>query len=325
MSVLQIYEITVRLQSPFLTPWHADTIFGHLAWAYKELNGEQSFEDWLLLFKEGRPPFILSDAWIKGLYPKPMIPPLEREAHTFEEQLEQAKKGKIFKKVTYFTENMFLKVITGNYETILHEEHERDLLVDYKRSVSLHNTIDRELGHSLQENGVYELESMYLPDFQLLSIFVRAERESVIKELLHLFEIVSVEGFGKKKSIGFGRFSILGMKQRSDLDTAQSGGDAVLWLSHGVPKKLDPVSGWYQIETKYGKVGNTYSLGNNPFKKPFTRIKPGAVFRVDKPLPFYGRMVENIHPYLHEVVQYGYAFAIPIKLPKYIEKEKRSI
>lgn len=324
VSILQIYEVLIHLESPFITPWQADTIFGHLAWAYKELNGEGPFEDWLHLFKKGRPPFILSDAWIKGLYPKPMIPPPERTVRTYEEQLQQARKGKIFKKIGYFTEHMFLKVINGDYETVFHEENENLLLVGYRRNVSLHNTIDREMGRSMQENGIYEIESMYPQESQYFSIFVRVENENTIKELLHLFEIVSIEGFGKKKSSGFGHFSILGIKQRSDLDMAQSNGDAVLWLSHGVPKKLDPINGWYKIDTKYGKLGNQYAARNNPFKKPFTRIQPGAVFRVEKPLPYYGRMVENIHPHFPEIIQYGYAFAIPIKLPKYI-KEERSL
>jgi CRISPR-associated protein Csm4 len=65
---------------------------------------------------------------------------------------------------------------------------------------------------------------------------------------------------------------------------------------------------------KYGKLGGEFTFCGNPFKKPLVMIKTGSVFKTEKlPKEFYGRMIKEIAPAKpKEVVQYGYAFAVPI-------------
>lgn len=66
---------------------------------------------------------------------------------------------------------------------------------------------------------------------------------------------------------------------------------------------------------KYGKLGGEYTFSRNPFKKPLIMLTAGSVFRVQQSVkPFYGRMIEGIAPSKPEVVHYGYAFSVPIKL-----------
>ena len=43
-------------------------------------------------------------------------------------------------------------------------------------------------------------------------------------------------------------------------------------------------------------------------------LKPGAIFRTDAPKPWYGRLVENIAPADPAVVQYAYAFTVPVRM-----------
>jgi CRISPR-associated protein Csm4 len=83
-------------------------------------------------------------------------------------------------------------------------------------------------------------------------------------------------------------------------------------LSHFVPAKNDPTNGAYKTMVKYGKLGEEKTFCGNPFKKPLIVLKPGAVFKTQIMKPFYGRLLEKIAFADPAMVQYGYAFPVPI-------------
>ena len=63
---------------------------------------------------------------------------------------------------------------------------------------------------------------------------------------------------------------------------------------------------------KYGKLGEEKTFCGQPFKKPIIMLKPGAVFYTDDVKPFYGGLVESISDAEPSVVQYAFAFAVPV-------------
>lgn len=78
--------------------------------------------------------------------------------------------------------------------------------------------------------------------------------------------------------------------------------------------ETDPTEGLYKTFVKYGKLGEEFTYCGNPFKRPLLMIKTGSVFKTDgRPKEFYGRIIkEGIAPAKPEVIQYAYAFTLPI-------------
>src|ERR1700675_4642381 len=73
---MKAYRFRIRPLSAWATPWHADTLFGSLCWAWREIAGEQSLEGLLARFLDitihEPPPFVLSDALPGNLLPFPI-------------------------------------------------------------------------------------------------------------------------------------------------------------------------------------------------------------------------------------------------------------
>ena len=86
-------------------------------------------------------------------------------------------------------------------------------------------------------------------------------------------------------------------------------------LSNFVPARNDPIEGTWQTIVKYGKLGEEYATGGNPFKRPLLMFTAGSTFYDAPCREYYGRVVKDIAPSYHKVVQYALALPVPIKLP----------
>lgn len=306
---MQLWEYRLKVKSGFLTPWQADIIFGHLAWAYLESFGEEPFHQWLQRFVKD-PPFILSDGWQTGRFPRPFFPAKRLPAASKEEKMKQIKLGKAVKKMKTIHDSDFLRFIQGHPM----------LLTDaggtpWKTVNRIHNSISRDSGRTMDSGGLFEVEATYLQEDEHVSLFVRVSDEQSLQEFDMLLHLVSRTGFGGKRNVGYGSFHVEGRWPRPELEAVENA-NAVVWLSHGVPHANDPLDGWYKLETKYGKLGGSFASQGFPFKRPLTRITPGAVFLDQVPKPYYGQMVGGISPRHPQVMQYGYALAIPVYLPE---------
>jgi hypothetical protein len=86
-------------------------------------------------------------------------------------------------------------------------------------------------------------------------------------------------------------------------------------LSAWVPKRGDPTHVTYRTRVKRGKLGEALAVPS-PWKKPLLMLEPGAVVRLEQGeslRQWYGRIVEDVHSIHEEVVQYGYAFPLPVR------------
>lgn len=315
---MQTYRIDLAISSGFITPWQADTLFGHLCWVAERHDGFHSFKGaagLIDLFRSGEPPFILSDGFPSGLLPAPLTlknlyhpqSPDELDSNRYA-LLKQAKKR------NYLTIAQFQTFQCGEVPDLTMEAK------GFALSVTLHNQINRFTNTTGEQGNLFERDEWFSPNGGV-QIYAKIS-DGFTDDMKRLFDLFTQGGFGAKNSTGKGACALTGFAPCTDLDMnsrqpAQTANGFVT-LSHFVPAQNDPTDGSYKTNIKYGKLGAEKTFCGNPFKKPFIRIRPGAVFRTPTVRHWYGRLIENIAYAEHqnEVVQYAYAFAVPVMMPK---------
>jgi CRISPR-associated protein Csm4 len=295
---MKTYALTITAASPHLTPFQADTVFGHLCWAVAHRDGDEGIKRFLEPFLAGAPPFVLSDGFPEGWVAKPAL---------FEQMLMDPSVKKKAKKSVYITVKDFKSFQNGKAEL-----HPSD--PSWSRTLSKHNRIDRETGRTPEkgQGGLYTLEETFIPR---VVIYIKANDEATKGQVAELFEILSLTGFGKKKAIGKGQFTVESVKECDEF-AGPADADGFVTLSGFCPAAGDPVDGAYRTFVKFGKLGEEFTYCGNPFKRPLLMVTSGSVFKTNgQPKEYYGRMVKDVSKAKPEAVQYAYAFAVPVKYP----------
>ena len=57
---MNVYRLTIEPLTSFRTPLQSDTIWGHLMWALRYLEGESALLAFLGRYREGDPPMLVS-------------------------------------------------------------------------------------------------------------------------------------------------------------------------------------------------------------------------------------------------------------------------
>lgn len=306
---MHTYQFKLEIKGSFITPFWADTIFGGLCWVIREREGSHFLTDMLQDFCNGDPWFVLSNAFPGDLLPKPLIKikrpsPLSKEA-----MIMTAKEDKSLKKIRFLTLTEFGEMINGRRVNIQKKDSE------IIPGSTLHNQINRITGLTGEGGGLYEQEELYLnPAYSYLSVYVKLKDPQKLEWLKEIFRHLGRTGLGKRKSTGKGAFELVQVEECGIFENISSP-NAFLSLSHFVPAPTDPTQGSYRFLVKYGKLGEILALAENPFKKPLLMVEAGSVFRLkDNFKPYYGQMVPNIAYGCPEVVQYGLAFSVPVRL-----------
>jgi len=312
---MQTYRIDLAVPSGFITPWQADTLFGHLCWVAERHDGFQNFKGatgLIDLFRSGEPPFILSDGFPSGFLPAPLT--LKNLYQQSQEALDSSRYTllKQVKKRHFLTLSQFQSFLRGDVPDLTDEEKV------FISAITLHNQINRFTNTTGDQGSLFELDECFAPQGGV-QIYVKV-RGGFADDLKRLFNLFTQGGFGAKKSTGKGTCILTGFTPTADLDLndpATQTTNGFVTLSHFVPAQYDPIDGAYKTEIKYGKLGEERTFCGNPFKKPFIMIRPGAVFKTPSIRPWYGRLIEGIAYADHQkdVVQYAFAFAVPAKLP----------
>jgi len=291
---MKTYQIKLVIYSGILTPFQADTIFGHLCWVVAYQEGEKGLQEFLKPFNEGNPPFIISDGFPVDLLPKPL---------SVEFNIDPDKRKDV-RKIDFLTQEDFNRIRKAEGFEIKHIDN----LI--KTSLATHNTINRLTNTTPTEGGVYSLKETFIPN---VTVYVKVISEEWKDRVVKLFEGLSNAGYGRKKSIGKGHFTVIEV-----IDFAfpiVEGANGFVTLSNFCPAENDPTEGLYKTLIKYGKLGEEFTFCGNPFKKPLVMIKTASVFKTgSQPKEFYGCMVKEVSPAKPEVVHYGYAFAVPMIL-----------
>jgi CRISPR-associated protein Csm4 len=325
---METYRVRFRLHSAVLSPWQADTLFGHLCWTVRYHKGEDALADFLEPFKAGDPPFLLSNGFPGRLLPRPMPWPGDAPpaGTSTAEQRERMRGAKDRRRIRYVGLEDFDRIRRG--EKIAVGLDVEDTATRIKTRTVLKNQINRLTGTTSgpgeEEVGgnLFNLQETFFfteggegTTGGEISVYVQIRHSDWTDDVRTLFEQTAKAGFGAKKSTGYGKFTVKAFEPFAFEEV--EGANGFVTLSNFVPKAGDPSDGYYQLLLKYGKLGEEYARleDKSPFKFPLIMFQAGAVFRSNGAQPPYGRMVEKIHSQDRDIVQYGYAFDMPMKLP----------
>jgi CRISPR-associated protein Csm4 len=295
------YRFTLTPRSPWATPWHADTLFGAICWAYRGIAGEarlvRLLEEFRRTTPEKPPPFVLSDALPEGYFPLPagtMVVP--------------GQGGKPVKE-PWVDEQTFRALLSNPSAAVPQVRALGDLVA---ARLLLHASIDRSTG-IVAEGQLFEVETSHFgAGISSASLFVRCEQR-LLPAFGQCLELVGTQGVGYKTSTGLGSFSVAGPEPCGWLDKAAEP-NGFLSLSHFLPARHDPVSGSWRLHVSYPKFqGNAVERF---LKGRLVFLTPGSWFRTPgEPRRWYGRVLEMPRPGLESAIHYGLGFAVPARVP----------
>ena len=321
------YLVRLTLEGPISTPLHSGTIFGHLCWAMRHIDGEDALSRWLA--QQAHDPLLVSDGLPAGCLPRPLLAP-----KTIGLALKPGEVKKL-RKTPFLPLTDFLELRSGLDEERLIERlrlgfaeqgecrrRRPDRLIGVRVA---HNTINRHTARTPDSGGLYFTDEQW-PAAAGAEFDVYVHTSMPAPKLGELFSLVGEWGFGKDSSTGRGRFRVEILSPAGGLfDFPEA--NRRLSLSHGVltENMADPR---YRLETHYGKLGslwaNTkvhFSPGGGeggrlkaagPFKHPITLLKPGATFRPVDGGP-YGCMLAGVHPAKKEVRHNALHLTVPYR------------
>ncbi|MGD9099611.1 MAG: hypothetical protein PVF45_03960 [Anaerolineae bacterium] len=317
------FRARLRPRSATLSPWQADILFGHLCWLIRYAEGRAAVDDFLADYHRGRPPLLFSNGFPGDCLPRPLgpAPPGER-GPTKAAQVRAMQAAKADKDIRWLSLDEFNACRRG--ERVALGQRPQVL----SRRTVLKNQINRLTGGTTPVEGQDEGGHLYAADELVfvdasgvspvgldVSIYVKARDEALAARAEKLLKCLSRSGYGAKKSAGYGHFALASWERFTDFDEAPPDADGFISLSNWTPARGDPTQGFYATMVKYGKLGESLAVSENPFKFPLLMFKAGSSFYAGAPIrDWYGRLVADIAPAAPHVVQYGYAFAVPARL-----------
>lgn len=319
MGVKTLYRLRLQPHGATLSPWQADTLFGHLCWQVYFEQGKIGLNNFLAPFCEGTPPFVLSDGFPGDWLPRPILPASPTASDEANKQT---------KRMPWVTSAEFGVALRGEDPGVSQSE-----LPAHKPQVVLKNQINRLTGttsgaddddtgnlYALDEIAFYQ--GSETRESVPVSVYFWAQDTAQAEEVTRLINLLARGGYGKKKSVGYGQFTVGDCEP--SVFTYPDDADAVVALASFVPRQTDPTNGYYRTRVKYGKLGEGGIVDGkaySPFKFPLVMLTAGSTFRATGARDFVGRLVTGIHPQDlngDELAQYAFAPVVPIKLPVWI-------
>ena len=296
------FKVALKLKSATLTPWQADTIFGHLCWVVLYRDGEDGLKHFLEPFIDEKPPFLISDGFPPGFLPKPLTFRLPAG-----DSIEEFQANRELRKQNLFKEAYFSRAIEGE---VFKPEDGADLGRTLYVRAMLKNQIDRLTGTTGAEGSLYGVVEQWMPEVVIYGK-AAAEYQGFVRGL---FESLKLFGYGKRKSTGYGAIEKVDFSSFDGFPSPQSANGFVS-LSSFMPSPDDPTKGFYKLRVKYGRLGEEFALGENPFKRPLVMLEAGSAFYDTPVKAYYGRMVRGLSSTHPEVAHYGYALPVAAKIP----------
>ena len=294
---MQTYRLQIHPLSPWVTPWHADSVFSAICWAWSSLAGRDSFESGLRMFKSGNPPFVISDC-----FPEDLLPfPLGARATENDKKL----------KAIWVNQKTFREYAEGNLDELRPAAAGGDApLTDYSR---VHASISRETNRA-SEGQLFEEDMHYFRSqggYKWLSLYVKGSEQSVAL-VAECLRVTGSRGFGRKSSTGLGAFELQGKPESCKWLERSESHSGFMALSHFLPAATDPVDGYWRIHVSHPKFQGDRV---NEFLKGTIRfLTPGSMFRTEgKPKDWYGRALPLPRPGMEEAIQYGFCLAAPVR------------
>ena len=245
---MRLYRFRIVPESPWLTPWQADTLAGMLCCACARTRGSSFLQKEILeAALAGEPRFVLSDAFPDDWLPVPIALRLQDWPHDQRKTVKRARwvSSKVFRGLQQGTCLSLVELITASG---IHEY------------VQLRNTLGRQTNTTSEGGSLFARQEWVLArEVSLLTIYTRlaAGFESLFEEML---EELSHSGFGADASAGKGQFRLASRIEPADWLADAHSADGCAVLSTFQPGGNDPTEGYWEAFTKYGKLGPDLEL-----------------------------------------------------------------
>lgn len=300
---MNTYKARITVHGRLLTPLRADTIFGHIAWGIARHEGPAAVEAFLDS-RESEPRLVVSSAFPVGCLPMPLLP-MDAARPSDAKSYAQLKRVKRFRYVPASAlaggQVATRSSLSEAAATLLHAE---------RVELTLHNTVDRRGGGTLEATGLYQQRESWHArknpktgdwnpapmDIHILSGF---DQERLLTLLGWAFEA----GFGAKSSTGAGRIELSGIEP-SSLPLEGNRAMALGPFAMQNPPEIRNLRAG--IFVRHGKLGQEFGAVMNPFKRPILFFEEGATFEPSDEKPYIGCMVQGIHADVR-IRQHGFA------------------
>jgi hypothetical protein len=297
-AVMNLFRIKLIPQSPWRTPWQADTLTGRLCAICAHIHEPDFLRERLIEpMLKGKPPFVLSDACPGDFLPMPLS--IRMEGRPVEQQ-------KVIRDARWVACATFdgFRQSQGLHLLLSELYSDKKLMLSH---ACYHNTLSRltdTTGEADSGLGLFSLSDIdlrtheapnvpnpLLNNADYLSIYFRVADSDAMNLLLNLLSALEETGFGADIATGRGQFKIMGDPEpMSNLDKAPADANAIVSLSTFQPDANDPTDGLWEAFPKFGKLGPELGL-KDVRKRTLILFHPGACFRVPSPMPYLGRAI----------------------------------
>jgi len=139
------------------------------------------------------------------------------------------------------------------------------------------------------------------------------EQQLDFERFLEAFDLFSEMGYGRKTTIGKGRFTY--DPDAIETITIDASAASFMALSPFVPKGVDEAATvYYEPFTRFGKFGGD-RVHKNPFKKPVLMADAAGAILYDKPvsIAYVGQAIHGLTEISEydDTVHQGYAIVVP--------------
>lgn len=289
---MQLYKVSIKLKSAFVTPLKGDTIWGHIVWGIANHEGEQAVEKFLAEEKSAMPSLIVSSTFPKGTICKPFPKHEDRKPRLSTEeysQIKKIKKEKFVSSAKYFSD--FSENETKSFS--------------FERLQTMHNSINR-FSTTVEEGNLFAVEEFWASgqDFDLYVL------SSYSKERLsQLLDWAFENGYGADSSTGKGKISVENIIPVQPKISSNKYVALAPFVADFSEIKENSLRANTFIRT--GKIGGAFASSMCPYKKTVVLFDEGAVFESAIPLQFIGKLITKVHSD-ERICQSGFAPILPI-------------
>lgn len=296
---MKLYKIPITPTSDFATTLRGDTLFGQMCWAIFYKFGKEKLEVLLKPYREGQKPFlVVSDAFPKGYLPKPKMPSCFLN--------EKGEDKKLNRKKLWLSLDELIK---AKYSEA---KQDKEINSTDKSSVNIHNALNYKTFHTGDGFDPHGLSVTHLGAKDIY--FLLDEEQLIFDEFKKAFKLISEMGYGKKTTIGKGRFEY----DENQVEAIELNNNAktFMTLSSFSPKGLKVENIYYDPFTRFGKFGASRAY-KNAFKRPILLADAASVieFKELQEHQYLGKSISGLSDITEysDTVHQGYSIVVPLR------------
>ena len=281
-------KIAVRPESSFISKLQSDTLFGQFCWTFRDLHGDNALLSLLSGYKDN-PFLVFSDGFGEGFLPVPFLPPTDYNAGDTNEIKSLKRKtfiqsGDLLNILPNLSWNALVEILSG-------EKYKKPDSEPYEKSADVHKNSINRLSSTVKDGNLYHTkETFYKRNIDIYAVY--DEALIGIPEIKEIINLIGKTGFGKDKSAGKGRFSVINITEEPrELVPTCAEPNIFISLSCGVPAG-DAVLKYGKVFTKFGKHGGSLASQGKHIKNPVIMLKSGSIFSFSQKKDFYGAGLE---------------------------------